>query len=302
LFPGSQLHTLTLTKNKKLRKASIEIQRRHIECLALIALTLQHDTAMNEEARTKVGNIIKRKLLKGNTFKETVQAATSKPSGSSGETETSTDALTPGHCNTRLILTSPLLLAGSNRRIQTANLNLLNSLVSLFSTTALCAATPPYNVLSEITSRLELSCTMVANAKSSNSSSSQRSQIKSNSNYLQVRTSQLLAFTLSSSSRNSNPPRSSLRSSPQLTGSWLFRPEPNISTSSPSTYLRHSVSLSAYHLSLTILKSLLSPTSATNKRLYRDVLISGGKVRLDEERRTAGAKRQQKRRTEYPND
>ena len=70
LFPGSTLHTRTLTKTKKLRKLSIEIIRRHTECLAVLSFLLHHDSTISDDVKTKVGNLLKRKLLKGLTFKE----------------------------------------------------------------------------------------------------------------------------------------------------------------------------------------------------------------------------------------
>ncbi|GMI41069.1 hypothetical protein TrCOL_g12428 [Triparma columacea] len=215
LFPGSTLHTRTLTKSKKLRKVSIEIIRRHTECLALLSILLHHDHTISDDVKTKVGNLLKRKLLKGLTFKELIQTATAKSKDNGG---------------------------GSNRRIQAATLNLLNSLVLLFSSSSeLCSATPPYNVVQEIVGRIELGCHTVSNTKSNNPFHTSR---PSNPNHL------------------------------TLSGSWLFRPEPNIRTSKSFNYLRHSVSLSTYHLAARVLQSLLVSPSCRNKHAFRDVLMS----------------------------
>ncbi|GMH49327.1 hypothetical protein TrRE_jg12075 [Triparma retinervis] len=216
LFPGSTLHTRTLTKTKKLRKLSIEIIRRHTECLAVLSFLLHHDSTISDDVKTKVGNLLKRKLLKGLTFKELIQAATAKSTANKG--------------------------GGSNRRIQAATLNLLNSLIKLFSSkNELCNATPPYNVVQEIVGRMELGCHTVSNTKSSN------------------------PF---------HTPRPSDPNRLILSGSWLFRPEPNITTSKPLNYLRHSVSLSMYHLASRVLQSLLVSPSCRNKHAFRDVLVS----------------------------
>jgi hypothetical protein len=240
LFPGSTLHTRTLTKSKKLRKVSIEIIRRHTECLALLSILLHHDHTISDDVKTKVGNLLKRKLLKGLTFKEVRM-------GKQGARNSKRLALThPPPPSPQLIQTATAKSkdngGGSNRRIQAATLNLLNSLVLLFSSSSeLCSATPPYNVVQEIVGRIELGCHTVSNTKSNSPFHTSR---PSNPNHL------------------------------TLSGSWLFRPEPNIRTSKSFNYLRHSVSLSTYHLAARVLQSLLVSPSCRNKHAFRDVLMS----------------------------
>ena len=191
---------------------------------------------------------------------------------------------------------------GSNRRIQAATLNLLNSLIKLFSSkNELCNATPPYNVVQEIVGRMEVridEIRRIANpVKSADAMSEHRCKVKSFESNANIsvtlsarrplirplryslrssRLSQLGCHTVSNT-KSSNPFHTPRPSDPNrliLSGSWLFRPEPNITTSKPLNYLRHSVSLSMYHLASRVLQSLLVSPSCRNKHAFRDVLVS----------------------------
>ena len=235
LFSNSNLHTKTLSKTKSQRRLSADIVRRHTDVLSLVCLVAHHSSTLPEGAAVKVGQLVKKTLLKGMMFKHLIQLAAGAPAKDSSSSENS---------------------SSSNRRLQVSALNLFSAMIALFSTN-LCGSLPPYNVLSEVVTRMELGCSIAGNK--GRHYSSYRDAGGGGSGGLQKSTAL------------------------QLTGSWLFRPEPKLiyeTKKARSTYLTHSVCLAALSLTLRILKTLhassssAASTAGAIKHNLRGVLLS----------------------------
>ncbi|GMI15280.1 hypothetical protein TrLO_g7845 [Triparma laevis f. longispina] len=137
LFPGSPLHTRTLSKTKTNRRLSLKIIDLHVKSLTSVCETLKEQN-YDEKQFEEVKEVLKRTLLKGMRFKQIIQQATAPSSNTST----------------------------SNKLLQTSTLHLLTSLINLFPPPSSSA---PYNPPLEILKRIEMACNMVSSSNKNNS-------------------------------------------------------------------------------------------------------------------------------------